>query len=69
MSEFRKVYFPKSPCCKAEIERRFGEYSDYGKLVSMAVGSGTDDVILKCKECGKPYRVTCTIKYYTRDIK
>lgn len=68
MSEFRKIYLPKSPCCNAEIDKRFGDY-DYGKLVSMATGSGTDNVILKCTKCGKPYRVTCTIKYNVRTIK
>ena len=65
MSAYRKIYFPKCPYCGMEVKSNLGDYN-YGKLVSMAIGTGTDDVVLICARCDKSYRVTCTIKFYAK---
>ena len=68
MSEYRKIYYPSCPYCQCKVKDNLFNYN-YGKLVDMATGRGFDNVILKCDNCGKRYRVTCSIKFYSRRIK
>ena len=68
MSEYRKIYFPKCPYCGHEVSQRLGDY-DYGTLVGMATGSKSSDVILKCKNCAKRFRVKCSIKYSASKVR
>ena len=56
---------PKCPYCQEEVQYRVGDY-DTSQLVKMATGTGSSDVTIKCKSCGKDYRVTCSIRFYGR---
>lgn len=72
MSEYRKIYYPKCPYCKTEANTNGwhdGSNNTYGKLVSMAIGSGTDDVILTCPKCNNRYRVVCSTRFNSRKLK
>lgn len=65
MSKYRTITAPKCPYCgKSQVMKPFNY--NYGKLVSMATGTGSSDVILTCEYCNKKYRVTCNIRYYGR---
>lgn len=61
----RKVTMPKCPYCGKEKEYHISDY-DTSKLVSMATGTGSSDVTIRCAECGKNYRVSCNIRFYGR---
>ena len=61
----RKIVMPKCPYCGKEKEYRVSDY-DTSKLVSMATGTGSSNVTIKCKECDKDYKVSCVIRYYGR---
>jgi len=61
----RKITMPKCPYCGKEKEYRVGDY-DTSKLVSMAIGTGGNDVTIRCTECDKDYKVSCSIRYYGR---
>ena len=65
MSQYRRISMPKCPYCQKEMQYKVGDY-DTGQLVSMATGTGSSDVIVKCKKCGESYRVTCSIRFYGR---
>lgn len=65
MSDYRKIFFPRCPYCNTEVKASVFN-SDYGRLVSMCNGHGTDNVIIQCRHCNKKYRVTCTIKFNVR---
>lgn len=72
MSDYRKIHYPKCPYCGYVYEYnnlRDISTCDYSNLVNMATGCGSSDVIMRCKQCNKEYRVTCSIKYNTRKIK
>lgn len=58
---------PKCPFCKEEVIM----IDDFAtrKLVGLATGTGSSDVIIKCKGCGKAYRVTCSIRFYGRKLR
>lgn len=56
---------PKCPYCGKEVQYKIWD-NDTTKLVNMATGTGSSDVIIKCKGCGKDYRVTCSIRFYGR---
>lgn len=61
----RKITMPKCPYCGKEKEYRVGDI-DTSKLVSMVTGWGSSNVTIKCVECGKDYKVSCTIRFYGR---
>ena len=65
MNAYRRISMPKCPYCQEEMQYKFGDYNTT-KLVKMATGTGSSDVIIKCKGCGKDYRVTCNIRFYGR---
>ena len=65
MNPYRRIHMPKCPYCQEEMRYNIGDY-DTGQLVKMATGTGSSDVIVKCKGCGKDYRVTCSIRFYGR---
>lgn len=65
MNPYRRISMPKCPYCKEEMRYNVGDY-DTGQLVNMATGTGSSNVIVKCKGCGKDYRVTCSIRFYGR---
>lgn len=67
MSEYRKIHCPSCPYCQCKVKEDLFDYN-YGELVAMATGR-TRDVVLRCGNCGKRYRVTCSIKFYSRRIK
>lgn len=67
MSEYRKIHYPSCPYCQYKVKENPFDYN-YGKLVGMAAGR-TRDVVLRCGNCRKRYRVTCSIKFYSRRIK
>jgi len=67
MSQYRKISMPKCPYCQAEVQYKLEDY-DTGKLVKMATGTGSSDVTIKCKCCGKVYRVTCSIRFFSRKL-
>ena len=56
---------PKCPYCGKEKEYRVDDV-DTSYLVSMATGTGSSDVTIRCAECGKDYKVSCNIRYYGR---
>lgn len=68
MSEYRKIYYPSCPYCQYKVKENSFDYN-YGKVVAMATGRGSDNVVLKCDNCGERYRVTCSIKFYSRRVK
>lgn len=61
----RKITMPKCPWCGKEKEYRLGDY-DTSSLVSMATGTGSSDVTIRCMACGKDYKVSCHIRYSGR---
>lgn len=61
----RTITMPKCPYCKEELKYEMGDYNT-SKIVELATGTGSDDVMVKCKNCEKDYRVTCNIRYYGR---
>ena len=61
----RKITMPKCPYCGKEKKYRVFDY-DTSQLVSMATGHGSNDVTIRCEECGKDYKVSCNIRYYGR---
>jgi hypothetical protein len=67
MSEYRKIHYPSCPYCQSKVKEDLFDYN-YGELVSMVAGRARD-VVLRCGNCGKRYRVTCSIKFYSRRIK
>lgn len=68
MSKYRKIHYPKCPYCGYEVEEKIHSYN-YSRLVGMATGTGSSDVVIKCEKCQKEYRVTCNIRFYSRQIK
>ena len=64
----RKITMPKCPYCGKEKEYIVHDY-DTSKLVDMAIGCGSTDITIKCKECGKDYKVSCNIRYYGRKLR
>lgn len=68
MSQYRKISMPKCPYCKVEVQYKLGDY-DTNKLVRLATGTGSSDVTIKCKSCGKEYRVTCNIRFFSRKLE
>lgn len=69
MSEYRKIIYPKCPYCGNQPRHERPSDYNYGLLVGMVTGRGSDDVILKCEYCGERYRVTCNIRFYTRKVR
>ena len=65
MNLYRRISMPKCPYCQEEMRYNVGDY-DTAQLVKMATGTGSSDVRIKCKGCGKDYRVTCSIRFYGR---
>lgn len=65
MSPYIRISMSKCPYCQEEMRYNVGDY-DTSQLVKMATGTGSSDVIVKCKGCGKDYRVTCSIRFYGR---
>lgn len=61
--QYRKVTMPTCPHCGVTQSSNVNNYN-YGKLVNMANGYGSSDVVLNCDACGKTYRVTCNIRFY-----
>ena len=65
MNPYRRISMPKCPYCQKEVKYDIWDY-DTNQLVKMATGTGSSDVTIKCKGCGKNYRVTCSIRFYGR---
>ncbi len=65
MNPYRRISMPKCPYCKEEVQYKNDDFAT-GKLVGLATGTGSSNVIIKCKGCGKEYRVTCSIRFYGR---
>ena len=65
MSQYRRISMPKCPYCGKEVQYKLDDV-DTRKLVGLATGTGSSDVIIKCKRCGESYRVTCSIRFYGR---
>ena len=65
MNPYKRISMPKCPYCQEEVRYKVGDY-DTTQLVKMATGTGSSDVTIKCKGCGKDYRVTCSIRFYGR---
>lgn len=65
MNPYRRISMPKCPYCQKEVKYDIWDY-DTNQLVKMATGTGSSDVTIKCKGCGKDYRVTCSIRFYSR---
>lgn len=65
MNPYRRILMPKCPYCQKEVKYDIWDY-DTSKLVKMVTGTGSSDVTIKCKGCGKDYRVTCSIRFYGR---
>jgi hypothetical protein len=63
--KYRKVKYPKCPYCGHEAGEKMNDYN-FSKLVSMANGYGTSDVVLRCEKCNEKFRVTCNITFYAR---
>lgn len=61
--QYRKITMPTCPHCGVKQSSKVNNYN-YGKLVNMATGYGSSDVVLHCDACGKAYRVTCNIRFY-----
>lgn len=61
----RKITMPKCPYCGKKKEYHISDY-DTSKLVSMATGTGSSDITIRCVECGKDYKVSCNIRFYGR---
>lgn len=56
---------PKCPYCQKEVQYTIDDFATK-KLVGLATGTGSSDAMIKCKGCGKDYRVTCNIRFYGR---
>ena len=65
MNLYRRISMPKCPYCQEEMQYNLSDY-DTDKLVGLATGTGSSDVIVRCRGCGKDYRVTCSIRFYGR---
>ena len=65
MNPYRRILMPKCPYCQKEVKYDIWDY-DTRQLAKMATGTGSSDVTIKCKGCGKDYRVTCSIRFYGR---
>lgn len=65
MNPYRRISMPKCPYCKEEMQYKVGNYNT-NKLVRLATGAESSDVTVKCKGCGKYYRVTCSIRFFSR---
>ena len=65
MKLYRTITMPKCPYCEKELLYKPGDY-DTSQIVGLATGTGSSDVVVKCKGCGKDYRVTCNIRFYGR---
>ena len=63
MSAYRKITMPKCPYCGQEVEYKIGTYNTI-KIVNLATGGGSSDVVINCDSCNKDFRVTCHIMYY-----
>ena len=63
----RKITMPKCPYCGKEQEYKIWDYNT-NKLVGMATGTGSSDVVLQCDNCGNKYRVSCSIRFYTKKM-
>lgn len=68
MNPYRRISMPKCPYCEEEVQYNIWD-NDTTKLVNMATGKGSSDVMIKCKGCGKDYRVTCSIRFYGRKVR
>ena len=64
---YRTISYPSCPYCKSELKHGMND-KYYGKLVNMATGSGSSDVVVTCENCGKKYRVTVLIKFNARKL-
>lgn len=64
MSEYRRISMPKCPYCGITHCNTTPSNNNWGKLVSMANGTGSSNVKLKCENCGREYRVTCSIRFF-----
>ena len=56
---------PRCPYCQKEVKYDIWD-NDTNQLVKMVTGTGSSDVKLRCKGCGKTYRVTCSIRFFSR---
>ena len=65
MKAYRKVIMPTCPYCGFEKPQDIWDY-DFQQLAGMANGRLSSDVVLRCNKCGEKYRVTCTIRFYSR---
>jgi hypothetical protein len=69
MSKYRTITMPTCPYCKKYTPSMAVGNSDYGKLVNMATGYGSSDVVLRCGYCKEEFRVTCNIRFYGKKLK
>ena len=55
---------PKCPHCgHIQLSTTPNSYN-WGKLVAMANGYGSSDVVIKCEYCNEDFRVLCSIRFY-----
>lgn len=66
MADYRRISMPRCPYCGITHCNVTPSNTNWGKLVSMATGTGSSDVKLKCECCGREYRVTCSIRFFGR---
>lgn len=64
---YRTISYPSCPYCKSDFSPKTSGY--FGDLVGMVTGSGSKDVVVRCVDCGKKYRVTVLIKFNARKVK
>lgn len=57
MSAYRKITFPKCPHCGFVQNSTNPSNYNYGRLVNMAMGIGSSNVILQCEKCKEKYRI------------
>lgn len=65
MNQHRKIIMPKCPYCQEKVQYKIDDY-DTTQLVKMATGTGSSNVTIKCRGCGKDYMITCLIRFYSR---
>lgn len=65
---YRTISYQSCPYCKHEFSPILGNYY-YGKMVDLATGSGSSDVVVECAYCRKKYRVTVLIKFNARKME